>query len=379
MNPSVTIGTPHNRDLAPEYVLSLIALLRGNPLNLRVHMYQSCLVHVGRNIIAQSVLRSGSEYLLFIDSDISFPPWAVERLLSHKKDIVGGMYFKKAFPHAPLVYSCKGENYECIHNPPSTLFECDGLGTGFLLIHRKVLEKLSKDKWVKKHGFPFNFMQKKDGNDIGEDLAFCLRARRAGFKVFCDPSIPLQHQGEMEFDSKSFYNGLKEKSKIEAYPYDNQIEGWMSKEELNWLYKVAGTMNSIVEIGSWKGRSTHALLSACKGTVTAIDHFKGSPGEQAHKNIDPYPDFLRNVGQFDNLKVLKMDSTKAAKKVGKVDMVFIDGAHTYEAVKKDIQTWLPKTRKIICGHDFIWPGVQQAVTETLGFVHTCGTIWYKQL
>ena len=265
------------------------------------------------------------------------------------------------------------------------MFECDGLGTGFLLIKKKVLTALFDKKFVAKNGFPFNFMQKKDGNDIGEDLAFCLRARKKGFKVWCDPSIPLRHVGEQSYDSKSYYDSMKELGKITEYPYEeSKIDGWMTREELCWLHKVAGTMDSIAEIGSWKGRSTHALLSNCNGTVTAIDHFKGSDDKgdltnSLGKKQDIYKEFMKNVGHFKNLKVLKMTSEKAVKKIDKVDMVFIDGEHTYNSVKKDIEMWLPKANKIICGHDFQWTGVQQAVTEKLGFVHTCGTIWYKQL
>jgi precorrin-6B methylase 2 len=163
--------------------------------------------------------------------------------------------------------------------------------------------------------------------------------------------------------------------------YTNQIEGWMSDVELNWLYKRALEMDSIVEIGSWKGKSTSALLSACKGTVTAIDHFKGSDGEEAHKEArvkDIFLGFMDNVGKFKNLRVLRMSSDDAVDKVEKVDMIFIDGAHTYEQVKKDIKNYLPKARKLICGHDYV-TSVKQAVDEVLGEVKTVGTIWYRVL
>lgn len=373
---SITIGTPHGRDLTPEYVVSVIGMLRNVPYHIGVAFYQSCLVHVGRNTIAQNVQ---TDYLLFIDSDMEFPVWGLERLISRNKDIVGGLYYKKGEPHCPLVYKTKGLDHTCIQNPPANLSEVDGMGTGFMLIKKAVLTKMFDKKFVKKNGFPFNFMQKPDGNDIGEDLSFCLRARKLGYKIWCDPTIPLNHIGESTTNSVSYFDSMKSLAKIDAMPYDNKIEGWMSKEELNFLYKMAGEMDSIVEIGSWKGRSTHALLSGCKGDVTAIDHFKGSPHEYAHVGIKPYDDFKKNVGMFKNLKVLKMSSDNAVSKVGKVDMVFIDGEHTYEAVKNDIEKWLPKTKKLICGHDFQWQTVQQAVTEKLGFVHTCGTIWYVKV
>jgi len=55
---------------------------------------------------------------------------------------------------------------------------------------------------------------------------------------------------------------------------------------------------------------------------------------------------------------------------GLVDLVFIDGDHTYQQVKKDIQMWLPHIVEggIICGHDYgweKWPGVKQAFDEEM--------------
>ena len=163
------------------------------------------------------------------------------------------------------------------------------------------------------------------------------------------------------------------------------IQGWMSNAELEWLYRTAQNMETIVEIGSWKGRSTHALLSGCKGTVYAVDHFKGSNGEAVEhleaQQHDIYDIFLGNVGHFKNLKTLKMSSEQAAKKFKdkSVDMVFIDGEHTYEGVKKDIGMWLPKAKKIISGHDYYWPKIFMAVDEKLGDVETADTIWFKEI
>jgi len=55
-----------------------------------------------------------------------------------------------------------------------------------------------------------------------------------------------------------------------------------------------------------------------------------------------------------------------------LDGIYIDGNHGYEAVKKDIELFLPKIKKtgIICGHDYNSPGwgkeVNRAVNEVLG-------------
>lgn len=162
-----------------------------------------------------------------------------------------------------------------------------------------------------------------------------------------------------------------------------EIAGWMDKPALEWLYTTASTMTSIVEIGSWKGRSTHALLSGCPGPVFAIDHFKGNPDERdgAHKEAkerDIFQDFWTNVGQFRNLVVLRMDSARASRYFApsSIDMVFIDGYHATEAVLLDLVLWRSKCRKLLCGHDAGYNSVREAL-DIFGLTITenPGGIW----
>jgi hypothetical protein len=63
---------------------------------------------------------------------------------------------------------------------------------------------------------------------------------------------------------------------------------------------------------------------------------------------------------------IRASSPAAAEQVPDVDMVFLDGNHEYEGVVADIEAWLPKTRKLLCGHDYNhpdYPGVAEAVDE----------------
>jgi predicted O-methyltransferase YrrM len=165
----------------------------------------------------------------------------------------------------------------------------------------------------------------------------------------------------------------------------------MSPAELQFLFEKAGEVKTILEIGSWKGRSTHALLSgvAPEGSVVAVDHFKGSKGEdiqhaEAKSADEPvYQEFMKNVGHFKNLEVMKMSSKEAKEALGdtKFDMIFIDGSHDYDSVKEDISLWKNNAKGLLCGHDFCssWPGVCAAVDESLkkDGVMFNGSIWYK--
>ena len=173
------------------------------------------------------------------------------------------------------------------------------------------------------------------------------------------------------------------------YPMPD-IAGWMRWPEMKWLYSKGNTYKNIAEIGSWKGKSTHALLSGGKATVTAIDTWKGSDDENDLTNTEAklsniLEDFKSNVGHFENLVIHQSDSIEAASTYAdkSFDMVFIDANHTYEAVKADIEAWLPKTKNIISGHDYdekAWPGVVQAVNNTFGKpTEVVDSIWYVQL
>jgi len=158
-------------------------------------------------------------------------------------------------------------------------------------------------------------------------------------------------------------------------PEASPIEGWMDIDELEWLHDQAVNMDTVLEVGAWKGRSTIALLRGCKGIVFAVDPWRG--------NGHGYSEFIYNTTEFTHLVIVKMPSLKAATIfTAPVDMVFIDANHEYESIKGDIEAWLPKTKKIICGHDYgdpLSPGVKQAVDETFDDVRWVNSIWYKEL
>ena len=164
------------------------------------------------------------------------------------------------------------------------------------------------------------------------------------------------------------------------------IAGWMGGPELQWLFEKAAQMESIVEIGSWMGKSTHALCSGCPGIVIAVDHFQGSPDERtaAHEPAtrgDISQDFWKNVGHFKHLSLLKMDSVRAASlfREKTIDMIFIDGCHLYEDFRADLQSWLPVCKKLICGHDAGYESVKRGLTD-LGLVFKVeGGIWSLDL
>lgn len=160
------------------------------------------------------------------------------------------------------------------------------------------------------------------------------------------------------------------------------IDGWMDPEELRWLLSKAKEMETILEIGSWKGRSTYALCMGCKGKVVSVDHFKGSKEHQGRGDLPTIRDeFLKNTGEFSNLVSLVMSSEEASKVLEEnFDMVFIDGSHEKEDVKKDLELWGFRWNKLICGHDWSHDGVSSSVREYFNGEYKLGpkSLWYKE-
>jgi hypothetical protein len=144
----------------------------------------------------------------------------------------------------------------------------------------------------------------------------------------------------------------------------------MTPVELHWLHDTAKTMDSIVEVGSLHGRSAFALASGCPGPVYCIDPWNDEGGHCL-------PSFMGSVGDvFPNVVPCKGYSPMviAQYEIPDVDMVFIDGNHDAAQVRADIAAWLPKTRKLICGHDYSllpagqagYPDVRLVVDEVFG-------------
>ncbi len=387
--PTVLLAVPVMRgQLEPECLHSLLAARsyfdeRG--IGHKVLTNECSLISASRNDMAMSFLNvTNADFLMWLDSDISFPPYGIYRLMKHDLDVVGGVYFRKEREARPLIMKLDEKNM--FHTrwdiPRTGLFEVDAMGAGFLLVKRRVLEQFTPEV-VLNIGTPFGIGLDANGKEEGEDLSFCRRVRKLGFKVWADPSIPLSHIGKWSYGRSDYEAAaMLVKMREEHELYTNEIGGWMTVPELNWLFETAKRMESIVEVGSWKGRSTHALLSGCKGKVTAVDTWLGSPNEVRSPTVevpdhDVYDEFIVNVGEFPNLEVKRMTSLEAAALFPdkSVDMVFIDGNHGYESVKADIEAWLPKAKRILCGHDWHWHSVQEAVTERFGEPDTAETIW----
>lgn len=149
----------------------------------RLHMlvsFGSMMAQQRENCVMMA-LRAKCDYLIFVDSDQTFPKDTIHRLVSHGVDIVGANIPIKKIPARPTAIGLNGKLL--FTDPESTgIVEVQRIGTGIMCIDMKVFNKLERpwfdQRWVKS-AMAFR----------GEDDYFCDMARKAGFQVFVDQDL----------------------------------------------------------------------------------------------------------------------------------------------------------------------------------------------
>lgn len=177
----------------------------------------------GRNAAVRAALEQGFEWLMFVDDDVCIPVDTIPRLMSHGKDIISGIYYRRAEPIAPVMLRFKSRyEPEWIKSwsPPGSVFEVGLVGAGCLLIHRRALERMAPGPWFLweldkacpckrcgKEATPDEKCGALEGAEhdpvdplmypkLSEDFAFCKRAKFAhGLTVWVDSSIICEHIG----------------------------------------------------------------------------------------------------------------------------------------------------------------------------------------
>lgn len=164
-----------------------------------IAMELSSLVYTSRNNLVKRAITMEADALLFLDSDMIFPADTLERMLKHLeagREIVSGLYFKRRAPFSPVLHEelsydweTQMPHYKDLKKLPAGKdpFEVEGCGMGCCMISKGVLldVMLNFRTW-------FTPLE-----GVGEDLAFILRARELGYKVWCDPTISCGHVGQL--------------------------------------------------------------------------------------------------------------------------------------------------------------------------------------
>lgn len=180
---------------------------------------------------------------------------------------------------------------------------------------------------------------------------------------------------------------------------DRDIPGWFPDVNRNHLIKLIHDhmVKTVLEIGSFLGKSA-VFFAQRVSLVYCIDPFQvdgNTPAEEIHE--------LERLGMPANWYAVFVDNIRQSGSAGKVqaiqgksglfgrtpplwpiewpqsfDLIYIDGDHSYEAVKQDIEVFALHAR-IICGDDYeTSPGVTRAVDETWKDPPACkaGPFWW---
>jgi len=193
------------------------------------------------NLVAKAMTNRSTTHILFIDTDITWDPWDVVKLLLDNESLVGGVYPLKRYGWEKITTNpeiiskwiakknefpvLKGHSDEQIiqHNllryninyvSPNlsinkNLAEVRHLATGFMMIKRATIEKMMKAFPSTKYVDDVSFLEPaenefafalfdcgvEDGHYLSEDWMFCNRWRNMGGKVFINVGINLTHSG----------------------------------------------------------------------------------------------------------------------------------------------------------------------------------------
>ena len=193
----------------------------------------------------------------------------------------------------------------------------------------------------------------------------------------------------------------------------DEVAGWFTGGDIISLYRLVRQLApgaKILELGSYRGRSTNAIGHGIKGSdavVYCIDRWQSFDFDDVLPKIDPsvtalrpcdaaiLEDFINNTTWLGpQLRMMRGSVSQYSDLLPEAffDLIFIDADHSREGVTGDIGAslgWL-KPGGILCGHDY-WsgtPSVMKAVNEALfsrqdvqelGVVGGNGCMWFARV
>jgi predicted O-methyltransferase YrrM len=153
---------------------------------------------------------------------------------------------------------------------------------------------------------------------------------------------------------------------VRFFPYwqienTTQVIGFL--DMLNYIVSINPNIEHYVEIGSNIGESTVLILGFSQiKNIHCVDIWEDS-------NLKSFFDARIATSEKNNIKTHHTSSKQFAEKVDyEIDVVYIDGDHSYDYVKDDISLWYPKIKSggFLCGHDYnqvSWPDCKRAIDE----------------
>lgn len=141
-----------------------------------------------RNLIIREALKNDCTHIFFLDDDVAPPLDIIPRLLAHDKDIVTGHYLMRNFPHQPILFDASMDDGRCVfrfyRENDTGLVEVVNCGLGAVLIKIDVF-KTMPEPWIT--------LGEAEPDSWCDDISFFNRARKLGYKIFCDLDVKVGH------------------------------------------------------------------------------------------------------------------------------------------------------------------------------------------
>ena len=207
-NIKICIGVTHSGMFPWQTVATLLRLKFPENCEKKFHMIGSSLIYEAREAIADYSIQMGSEYLLYLDSDMQFPDDMVLRMIEHLENhpdwgLVTGMAFRKVAPYQPCFYSkvdvCEEEVIleTPLKFPDYGVLKIEGCGMACCMIRTSAFKDLPKP-WF----FPKPV--------LNEDLSFCLKLKENYVPMYVDTEIDVGHIMSIPV-TKEFYRDSYQK------------------------------------------------------------------------------------------------------------------------------------------------------------------------
>lgn len=197
----IVIGTPFKDVATDNYIKSLADLIihtmaAGHEV---AYINEHGGLFDARDRICKRTMKEHFDYMLQLDSDMTFPPDALCRLIERDVDVITGVYVGKCESHKPVLFTeLHKDDENCGPYGLKTglnelmqqdLFTVAGCGAGFLLVKEHIIRimYIHMHEWFRPYA------------GLGEDVSFCQRCTELGIKIWADKSISMGHTKYTEY------------------------------------------------------------------------------------------------------------------------------------------------------------------------------------
>ena len=197
------IAVPCMDQVPVAFVESIIHMEK--PESTAVCFKPNSLIYDARNLLSLTAIEHGFDYVMWMDSDMTFPRDTIPRLLNTLREngghMVSGLYVRRTMPTSPVIFDriappekdADGNIVKIVHDytdyPRNAVFPIDGCGFGCVLVSVDLLKRV----W---DSFGPAFAPFAWG---GEDISFCWRVKQLGEQILCDSRVKCGHVGSFVY------------------------------------------------------------------------------------------------------------------------------------------------------------------------------------